>query len=149
MVAGGSIQVIASCSGEPIRAPIRVSDTLFRIGQEALANAVRHSHPTVLKVSLAFESDSLTLRVEDNGKGFFVDSHTLGFGIRGMRNRADQISADLEIRSTIQGTCVMARAPLPSAIRTPWPISIWYSLWEHRFHEQGKRKEADSAFDRR
>jgi signal transduction histidine kinase len=148
MVAGGSIEVIVTSSGEPCRLPIRISDTLFRIGQEALANAVRHSSPKVLKISLVYGSDSLKLEVEDNGKGFLVNSQTLGFGIRGMRNRADNVSADLEIRSSLGvGTTVVARAPMPALTRARWLISIWYSLWEHRFHEQGNRKKADPAAD--
>jgi signal transduction histidine kinase len=150
MVAGGTIQVIATSSGEPCRIPIRISDTLFRIGQEALANAVRHSSPKALKVSLAYGTNSLKLTVEDNGKGFLVDSQCLGFGIRGMRNRADNVFADLEIRSILGvGTTVVANAPMPRKLsRTRWPMSMWYSIWEQRFHEQGNRKEANPAADR-
>ena len=45
MVAGGTIRVTVFCSGEAHSIPVRISDTLFRIGQEALANAVRHARP--------------------------------------------------------------------------------------------------------
>jgi signal transduction histidine kinase len=146
MVAGGNIRVIATSSGEAGRIPIRISDTLFRIGQEALANAVRHSSPTVLKITLTYGGNFLELTVEDNGKGFLTDSQSLGFGIRGMRKRADNISADLQIRSTPGvGTSVQAVAPVPvSLIRLS---SLWHSLLEHRFNGQGKHKEADTAAD--
>lgn len=148
MVAGGNIRVIAASSGEPGRIPIRISDTLFRIGQEALANAVRHSKPTMLRITLTYGGNFLELKVEDNGKGFLIDSQSLGFGIRGMRKRADNISADLQIRSTPGvGTTVQAIAPVPVTLTRL--TSIWHSVWEHRFNGQGKRQEADTAADRR
>ena len=148
MVAGGNIRVIATSSGEPGRIPIRISDTLFRIGQEALANAVRHSRPTMLRITLTYGGNFLELTVEDNGRGFLIDSQSLGFGIRGMRKRADNISADLQIRSTPGvGTTVQAVAPVPLTLTRL--TSIWHSVWEHRFNGQGKRKEADTAANRR
>lgn len=148
MVAGGNIRVIATSSGEPGRIPIRISDTLFRIGQEALANAVRHARPTMLKITLTYGGNFLELTVEDNGSGFLIDSLSLGFGIRGMRKRADNISADLQIRSTPGvGTTVQAIAPVPVTLTRL--SSIWHSLWERGFNGQGKRKEADTVADRR
>ena len=150
MVAGGNIRVAATSSGEPYSVPIRIADTLFRIGQEALANAVRHGAPTILKIGVVYASDFVQLTVEDDGKGFRLDSQTSGFGIRGMRNRADKISGELEISSTVgTGTTVVARVPMPAVMRMRWPISVWYSLKEHRFYAQGRRKEADPAADRR
>jgi two-component sensor histidine kinase len=144
MVGGGTIQVIATSSGEPCRIPVRISDTLFRIGQEALANAVRHARPGILRISFFYGSNFLELRIEDNGRGFFVDSDQMGFGIRGMRSRADNIRADVEIRSTPGlGTTVTAIAPMPARLLSI--SSIVRSLKEHRVNGQGQRKEADSA----
>ncbi len=147
MVAGGNIRVVATSSGEPGRIPIRTSDTFFRIGQEALANAVRHSNPTILAITLTYGSRFLELKVEDNGRGFLPDSQSLGFGIRGMRNRADRISADLQIRSTIgAGTTVQAIVPLPATFIDL--SSVWKFVRERGFHGQGKRKEADTVAHR-
>ena len=144
MVAGGAIQVIATSSGEPRRIPVRIADTLFRIGQEALANAVRHACPTVLRISLAYGADLLQLKIEDNGKGFLLDSQQMGFGIRGMQNRADDVSAKLEIRSALnRGTNITAIVPMPAKLLNL--TSILRSLKEHRFYGEGKRKEADSV----
>jgi signal transduction histidine kinase len=149
MVAGGTIRVIAVSSGEPFRIPIRIADALFRIGQEALANAVRHAGPTILKISLAYGTNSIELKIEDNGRGFLIESQTLGFGIRGMRNRADKVSADLDIQSAVGGgTTVSALVPVSMLMRIRWPMGFWHSLWEHRSNEQGKHKEADSTADR-
>jgi signal transduction histidine kinase len=140
MVAGGSIRVTASTSGEAHSIPVRISDTLFRIGQESLANAVRHANPTFLLISLVYGESTLQLLVEDDGKGFFVDADSAGFGIRGMRKRADTISAELKIQSAPgRGTEVRVIAPMPAKLmRALWPTSIWHLLWERRFHGQGQ-----------
>jgi signal transduction histidine kinase len=151
MVAGGAIRVTVLASGEAHSIPVRISDTLFRIGQEALANAVRHANPNALLISLAYGEAALQLLVEDDGQGFVVDADSAGFGIRGMRKRADTISAELQIRTTPgQGTAVRVIAPLPARlIRAVWPVYIWSLFWEHRFHGQATRKNTHSAVDRR
>jgi signal transduction histidine kinase len=138
MVAGGAIRVSALISGEAHSIPVLISDTLFRIGQEALANAVRHASPSALVVSLIYGEAALQLLVEDNGKGFVVGADSAGFGIRGMRKRADTISAELQIRSAPgQGTTVQAIAPMPAKLmRRLWPTTIWHFFWERRFHGQ-------------
>jgi signal transduction histidine kinase len=147
MVAGGAIRVTAFTSGEAHSIPVRISDTLFRIGQEALANAVRHANPNTLLISLIYGEANLQLLVEDDGNGFVVGADSAGFGIRGMRKRADTISAELQIRSAPgQGTVVRAIAPMPAKLmRTLWPTSIWHFFWERRFHGQAANKVTNPA----
>jgi signal transduction histidine kinase len=142
MVAGGAIRVTAFTSGEAHSIPLRISDTLFRIGQEALANAVRHADPSTLLISLKYGEAALQLLVEDNGKGFVVDADSAGFGIRGMRKRADTISAELQIRTAPgEGTSIRVMAPMPGKlIRTFWPTYFWSLFWERRFHGQASNK---------
>jgi signal transduction histidine kinase len=147
MVNGGAITITSQTSGEAHSIPVRISDTLFRIGQEALANAVRHANPTALSVSLTYDASALQLNVEDNGKGFVVDAASAGFGIRGMRERADIISAELKITSTPgQGTQVQVIAPTPArTLRRLWPSSFWHFFWERKFHGQATRKVTNPA----
>jgi signal transduction histidine kinase len=147
MVAGGTITITTFSSGEAHGIPVRISDTLFRIGQEALANAVRHSDPTTLLISLVYRETALELIIEDNGRGFTVGADSDGFGIRGMKKRADGISADLSIQSTPgKGTAVRTIAPLPEKLmHTLWPTSIWHLFWERRFHGQESNKSANSS----
>jgi signal transduction histidine kinase len=130
---------------------VRTSDTLFRIGQEALANAVRHANPSTLQISLFCGESGLRLLVEDDGKGFVADADSAGFGIRGMRKRADAITAELQIHSTPgHGTAVQAIAPIPAKlIRRLWPTSVWHFFWERRFHGKAINKVTDSAAYRR
>ena len=144
MVAGGPIRVTAFTSGDAHGIPVRISDTLFRIGQEALANAVRHAQPSALLISLTYGETALELQVEDDGKGFAADADSAGFGIRGMRKRADSISAELHVRSAPgHGTVVRAVAPMPARLtRTLWPTYIWGLLWERRVHGQTTDKNA-------
>jgi signal transduction histidine kinase len=148
MVAGGVIHVTALVSGEAHSIPVRISDTLFRIGQEALANAVRHANPNSLLISLTYSDAALHLTIQDDGKGFVVDANSVGFGIRGMRKRADIIPADLEIRSLQgRGTSVQVVVPMPAAMmRRIWPTSIWHFLWERRFHGQTTDKANPAAY---
>jgi signal transduction histidine kinase len=86
----------------------------FRIVQESLQNAAKHSRATRVKVSVAREPGAILLRVEDNGVGFAVDSprKPLSLGITGLRERAYLLRGTLDIRSAPgQGTTVEARIP--------------------------------------
>jgi two-component sensor histidine kinase len=117
MVNGGSIRVRCESEGDPRTIPLRISDALFRIGQEAVANAVRHANPTELKILVLYERAGVALTVQDNGRGFPMDEDSANFGIRGMGKRAERIGAALEINSSAaQGTRVHVRAPLPKGI---------------------------------
>jgi signal transduction histidine kinase len=109
---------------------LRLSDTLCRIGQEALANAVRHAHPTALTIHLEYSENLLRLLISDDGTGFVEDPDQPSFGVLGMRKRAMSISAKLEIRSNPEaGTIVSVAAPLPSRVTiTSLPALLWKFL---------------------
>ncbi|MFY9853755.1 MAG: sensor histidine kinase, partial [Terracidiphilus sp.] len=115
MINGRAAMTVKVVSSGGERAlPLRISDTLLRIGQEAIANAIRHAHPNSLVISLVYEKTAVELAVEDDGCGFLVSSESAGFGIRGMGKRADSISARLIIRSAPgKGTVVHVHVPLP------------------------------------
>jgi signal transduction histidine kinase len=87
----------------------------MRIGREAIANAVRHADPSNLAILLHFEGPNVRLTIQDDGIGFVKSGDLLGFGLRGMRNRAADIKAILEIDSRPQhGTRVVATVELPA-----------------------------------
>ena len=71
---------------------------VYRIAQEALTNAVRHSHASEVTVSLGSSDGDLLLSVKDNGEGL-PEHVTAGGGLTGMRERAMLIGAALEIDS--------------------------------------------------
>lgn len=89
---------------------------LYRIAQEAVANAVRHGKPRRIKISLQREGPELCLRVEDDGGGFDPDevARAEGLGLHTMRYRAATVRGRLEVRSQAgQGTTVECRVPWP------------------------------------
>jgi signal transduction histidine kinase len=82
-----------------------VSKHLYRIAQEAVANAIRHSGATEVTLALRKDGGNLELRVEDNGKGL-PQGPLLpgeGMGLRTMRYRAQALGASLEIGSLPAG----------------------------------------------
>ena len=93
----------------------RIEDELLRIGQEAVANAVRHAAATRIDVQLIYQAARVSLRVEDDGRGFDPSSNGAQghYGIQGMRERAGEIDATLELESTPgKGTLVSVEAPV-------------------------------------
>jgi hypothetical protein len=109
-----SIEVRTKSEGNVQNIPLRVSDTLLRIGYEAIANAIRHAHCSRLTFSLVYGRSDVEMIIEDDGVGFVVSSDSAGFGVRGMHKRADNISAHFRIDSAPgEGTAVHVVAPLP------------------------------------
>lgn len=82
-----------------IRIPRWATHDVYRIAQEAMANAERHGAPTRLTVRLYNEGDLTVLAVEDDGSGFDRERFAVGSGILGMRERADALGADLHLDS--------------------------------------------------
>ncbi len=145
MVEGGTVQVVAEKEGDQRPIPLRITDALFRIGQEAIANAVRHANPTLLTIRLKIGDNFARLQIGDNGIGYTPSNGLLGFGIRGMRRRAQSISAGFQIRSTPgEGTRVEISAPLPPRITlVNWPGLFWSYAREH-WIDVRPSKRADS-----
>jgi signal transduction histidine kinase len=123
MVEGGAVQVATICNGEVRAMPLRTTDTLYRIGQEAIANAVRHAHPKTITISIEYNKNLVHMVVADDGAGFTQSGNLRGFGLRGMKKRAATISAELQILSTPgHGTHVQVIASLPPRITVfSWP----------------------------
>ncbi len=75
------------------------SQDVYRIAQEAIANAIRHGNPRHLTVRLREESTAVILEVQDDGRGFDLARVRQGSGLAGMRERAAALGADLQITS--------------------------------------------------
>jgi PAS domain S-box-containing protein len=89
----------------------------FRILQEALTNARRHSGAKRVSVTLKLEGEDLVAEVSDDGRGFRPDT-VPGVGQSSMRERATLIGGELEIESQPgQGTSVRLRVPLPQVVQ--------------------------------
>lgn len=84
---------------------------LFRIAQEALNNAMRHSNCTGIEVKLEHAGDKILLSVADNGVGF-NNTGTAGFGLAGMKERALGMGGTCSITAGEHGgTVVVAEVP--------------------------------------
>ena len=92
-----------------------VSMNLYRIAQEAVANAVKHGHARHVVIDLRITREELTLLIEDDGCGIKPASKTFteGMGLRTMRYRAQSLGAHLEVSPRhMGGTRVNCRLPL-------------------------------------
>ncbi|HYP60128.1 MAG TPA: PAS domain S-box protein [Thermomicrobiales bacterium] len=81
-------------------ATLEVKEALYRIGQEALHNAVRHAHATTIWVRLNQAGQGLTLEILDNGVGFDPEGSFPGhLGLQSMRERAARMGAVILVES--------------------------------------------------
>ena len=105
--------------------PATVQHQLLRIAQEAISNAIRHAKPTVVTVTLRWDTANLILQVKDNGSGISSDrlDKSDGVGMGSMRDRAAQIGARLEIQTaTGRGTSIIVTVPISSVgVRSRFP----------------------------
>ena len=85
---------------------------VFRIAQEALSNALRHSKGKTVSLTLCVEGSKLILTVKDSGKGFDPGQTFLGLGLVSMRERAAAVGGTLTTDSNKKGTTVSLRIPV-------------------------------------
>jgi signal transduction histidine kinase len=105
LLADESIQLEAVRDGDAYKLPDEIETELLRVGQEAVANAIRHSGAAKIKISLHYLPHEVILRVSDDGKGSIAP----GLGIRGMEERMQRVRGRLEIIAQPEvGTAVCA-----------------------------------------
>jgi signal transduction histidine kinase len=94
--------------------PREIEDAIYRIVQEALSNVVRHAGAEQATLSVRQLPRHVEVTVQDDGCGFVPDGPSEGFGLIGMRERADLLGGELSLSSREGGpTCVTAVLPLP------------------------------------
>jgi len=96
---GGRLQFEVTGDVRPVGAT--VENHLLRIAQEGVSNALRHGAPRKVQVSLVYGPGSLTLEICDDGCGFDSSAPEPPghFGLRGIRERADKMQANLTVES--------------------------------------------------
>jgi signal transduction histidine kinase len=94
--------------------------SVFRVAQEGLNNAAKHSGAAHVWVDLTGDLATLTLTITDDGAGFDVERMSSeGLGLTSMKERLESVGGSLEIRSTPgSGTCVTATVPIRAALTT-------------------------------
>jgi len=103
---------------DPIdRLALPVEEALYRIGQEALHNVVKHANASSATMRIAREGDRVKVSVSDDGVGFEPgEVPRLHFGLIGMRQRADLVGGELRVESAPgSGTLIEASVPGESA----------------------------------
>jgi len=113
-----SLRVVVEGSPRAVRSVIR--NELLQIATEALRNAHTHAHAKNIEVEIRYEERMLKLRIRDDGIG--ISQENLGatgraghYGLRGMRERAAQIGAQLDVWSE-QGAGTEIDLSIPEAV---------------------------------
>ena len=97
--------------------PEELAFQIYRIAQEAIHNAVKHSNASEIRVSLHCKPDGTYLSVHDNGVGFDVDHHDLkrGQGLHIMNYRSRLIGATLQITSGAENKGTLVHCAIPQS----------------------------------
>jgi len=114
------------------RLPIAIETALFRVLQESLSNAHRHSGALEVNVRFQYQSETVILEIRDLGRGIPAEllsrlrdaNWGTGVGLAGMRERLNELNGQLEIVSNGQGTTIRAIVPLPANRSVPKDISF-------------------------
>jgi PAS domain S-box-containing protein len=110
-----NVRIEFSHSDVPATIPKEISLCLFRVLQEALQNAVKHSADQNFRVEVRGTKEGISLAVRDSGIGFdWKDAmNRRGLGLISMRERLRLVNGELSIQSEPgRGTIVLARVPL-------------------------------------
>jgi PAS domain S-box-containing protein len=115
---GDSIRVVLSVAGDPQPLAPEIESNVFRIAQEAITNAVKHSGGSRVHVWLNIDSDGVKIQVEDDGRGFDLQMSALsrGFGLLSMQERAERIGGALTIH-TMPGAGTKVHLVVPQGHR--------------------------------
>ena len=104
----------------PENIPPHVALCLYRVAQEALRNAVKHSGAPEVRVTLTGADGSLELYIADSGSGFDSDGTRGGLGLVSMEERVRLLGGSFRITSQPRlGTRLEVRVPLHQAQQHP------------------------------
>ena len=110
--AGTALHTTFNLQGKMRHLPLVWQENLLHIGQEALTNALKYAHPRNFETRLTFNKKEVRLELRDDGDGFKIKERHDGFGLTGMRERADQMGGQLKITSARgKGTKVVVSLP--------------------------------------
>jgi signal transduction histidine kinase len=112
------LKVSLEIEGSPQRLDPLVETVFFRVAQEALTNIARHAQTDHAQLNLRFQKDQAVLRVKDQGVGFCNQNSSgwRGWGLAGMRERAEAIGGRLHLQSAPgEGTLVEVSVPIQKA----------------------------------
>lgn len=101
------VRMTAPPNLDELQLPLESRHNIYLLAKEAINNAVKYSHASLLDLSVQQLDHELIFTIMDNGKGFDMAAVRKGNGLINMRRRADEASAKLHISSTAQiGTLI-------------------------------------------
>ena len=107
---GDSFQADVQIHGSPRALSTRTSFTLYRVAQEGLTNAAKHSRATRVEITLTYSDQAVKLEIHDNGQG--TDDTAGGYGLIGLRERVQLVGGKLLTHSYPgQGFTLSAEIP--------------------------------------
>jgi signal transduction histidine kinase len=106
------MRVEVEAHGLDERLPGDIETTVYRVVQEALTNAAKHSGAKRVSVLLRRRGDALSVVVEDDGGGFDPGAPVSGIGLSGMRERLALVRGRFAVESSGSGTTIAAEVPL-------------------------------------
>jgi signal transduction histidine kinase len=112
-------RIAVTVDGSPQTVHPFVRDEVYRVGREALVNAIRHAQARTIDVALDYRPDALVLTVRDDGIGIDEEVAVAGradhWGLSGMRERADSVGGRLSVRSRA-GTGTEVELSIPGTV---------------------------------
>ncbi|MGA9286727.1 MAG: sensor histidine kinase, partial [Anaerobacillus sp.] len=96
------------------RLHVRLEAAIFRLVQEAVQNALKHSQASEISVDLSLDGDKIVVAIQDNGIGFDVNVRKdQSFGLIGMKERVGLLNGTIQVQSTPnKGTYILIRIPI-------------------------------------
>ena len=111
-----AIEITYSSHHVPRHVPADISLCLFRVLQEGLINAAKHSDTRQIEVELRGTSRAIYLRIRDFGSGFSLGNVHEGLGLVSMRERVAMVGGTFSLNSTLRsGTEIKVRIPIGAA----------------------------------
>jgi len=101
-----SVDLAFEAGRQSTRLAPEIELTLYRLVQEAVTNAARHSGGTAIQVQISEDPDMVVGAIIDDGHGFEPGDASAGFGLIGMRERVALVDGTLDVRSDPAGTRV-------------------------------------------
>ncbi|MFU8773008.1 MAG: sensor histidine kinase [Anaerolineales bacterium] len=113
------LEVTLKINGSRHRLDALIETVIFRVAQEAITNVSRHAQTNQAVMEVSFDPQQISLEISDTGKGFNLNQNLYpprGWGLEGMRERAESLGGNFQIRSTPgKGTAVKVMIPLPAS----------------------------------
>jgi signal transduction histidine kinase len=92
--------------GETPILPKKIETTIYHILQELLNNSIKHAEAKTAILQINTSNDSIHITVEDNGKGYDINTISHGLGLNNVKFRIEFLNAEMDVKSDDNGTSV-------------------------------------------